>query len=179
MILEWLTAELKSKRFAYPDQIGGRRSVDLVTDPSLENGSDNAARRDLLTEVRGYSSRTLIFTGFPTKVDWFWASLAHEDLGRLFYLNDEGWVRLTNGTRVVVDGATNIAGTKDAEAVTAIADEYASGNPPPRPIIVEHEDRLIVLEGCLRVTAFVVSNQPGPLQVLLGRSPHMGGWYFV
>ena len=64
--------------------------------------------RAALTAYRGYGSRTLLFRGFPDKVDWRRVALSSADIGALLYANYPTWVELSGGSRLVRDGALNV-----------------------------------------------------------------------
>jgi hypothetical protein len=69
MVLAFVQAEIDSARFgpryaAIRSNSGLERSS-IVDEPNLQSDTENRIRRGLLTAVRGYGNRTLLFKGFP------------------------------------------------------------------------------------------------------------------
>jgi hypothetical protein len=71
MILNFLIAELDSKRFGHHisnklknDKI----SQDIIRKANLNNKEENMYRKNLLNSYRGYGQKAFIFDNFPTNV---------------------------------------------------------------------------------------------------------------
>jgi hypothetical protein len=177
MVLEFLKAELDSSRFGalYPQMIGGYATRALATS---QDGSEiaTALRLCVLTMVRGYANRTLLFDGFPTDVTWWRADLLSDDLNNLMHVRDPAFVA---SSRLVRESANSYASSfnkVDATAIEEMAEKYRSGAPLARPIVAADHGRLVVIEGNLRAIAYIVADVDGPYPIILGRSPAMSIW---
>ena len=108
MVALFLRTELPAARFrdklqALLDQAGLPERV--VTDPDIGDDAGNQARLRLLTQHRGYGTRTELFDGFPDDVRWQWMAITPAELARVRYIDYEYWVELSGGTRLAVDAA--------------------------------------------------------------------------
>ena len=108
----------------------------VITAPDLGDDAENQARLRLLTEHRGYGTRTEIFDGFPDDVRWQWMAITSAELAEVRYIQYDYWDELSGGSR------------------------------------------LVVLEGHVRLTAFMLARDqlPPELEVLVGSSPAMTRW---
>jgi hypothetical protein len=60
----------------------------VITDPNLEDATENEARRRLLAGHRGdWRSGTGMFEGFPSGVRWAWMALTPGELRRVRYID--------------------------------------------------------------------------------------------
>lgn len=80
----------------------------VVTAPDLGDDAENQARLRLLTEHRGYGTRTEIFEGFPHDVRWQWMAITAAELAGVRYIDYDYWVELSGGTRLAVNAAARI-----------------------------------------------------------------------
>jgi len=55
----------------------------VVTRPDLDDDAENQARLRLLTQHRGYGTRTELFDGFPDDVRWQWMAITPAELARV------------------------------------------------------------------------------------------------
>jgi hypothetical protein len=93
--------------------------------------------------------------------------------------NQEFWLELTQGTRLIDDGAQNYKGTQIEAAVDGILESIRRGDTMPEIILVEDsENHFVVIEGNRRVTAFAIA-RPNEVKALLGTSPTMDQWHFI
>ena len=155
----------------------------VITDPDLSSDAENQARLWLLTEHRGYGTRTDYFPGFPDDVCWQWVAITPAELAGVRYIEYDYWNELSGGTRLAVDAAMRIrAGVTPFgvpnDTVLAMAQAVAAGARFPPLILVTtglDGDDLVVLEGHVRLTAFMLArDQLSPeLEVLVGSSPAM------
>src|SRR5262245_20594438 len=158
----------------------------VITAPDLGDDIDNQARLRLLTEHRGYGTRTDYFPGFPDDVCWQWIAITPAELARVRYIEYDYWEELSGGTRLAVDAATRIhAGVAPAgvpnDRVLAMAQAVVDGARLPPLILVTTglgDNDLVVLEGHVRLTAFMLVRDrlPPELEVLVGSSPTMARW---
>jgi len=158
---------------------------DVVTAPDLDRDAENKARLRLLTEHRGYSTRTDYFPGFPDDVRWQWMAITPAELATVRYIEYDYWDELSGGTRLAVDAARRIRGGVTPfgvpnDRVLAMAQAVADGARfPPLILVTTGVGRdLVVLEGHVRLTALMLArNQlPPQLEVLIGSSPAMTRW---
>ena len=108
MVLAFLRAEIHSPRFraVVIGALGGDRS--LVYSPRLDDSTQNTRRRRALAAVRGFGVGTYLFRGFPSDVEWRRVALTREEVGGLQYANHPTWVTLSDGSRLVREGAANV-----------------------------------------------------------------------
>jgi hypothetical protein len=188
MVALFLRTELPSDRW----QNGLRALLEraglpdrVVTDPDLGDDAENQARLRLLTEHRGYGTRTEIFEGFPDDVRWQWMTITPAELGGTLYIDYDYWVELSGATRLAVDAASRIrAGVTPFgvpnDGVLRMAQAVADGARLPPLILVTTGlgAGLMVLEGHVRLTALMLARDqlPPELEVLVGSSPTMNRW---
>lgn len=166
------------KRAGLPDRV--------VTAPDLGGDGENQARSRVLTEHRGYGTRTDYFEGFPDDVCWQWMAISPVELCGVRYIEYDYWNELSGGTRLAVDAATRIRASVTPfgvpnNRVLAMAQAVANGAQFPPLILVTAGlggDDLVVLEGHVRLTAFMLARDrlPPELEVLVGSSPTMARW---
>jgi hypothetical protein len=186
MVALFLRSELPSDRFRDPllallDQAG--LPEHLVTAPNLDDPAENLARAQLLTQHRGYGTRTEIFEDVPHDVCWEWMAITPAELATVRYIDYGYWVELSGGTRLAADAAPRIrAGVTpfgvSSDGVLGMAQAFADGARFP-PLILVTTGRpgdLVVLEGHTRLTAYMLrpDRLPPELEVLVGSSPGMG-----
>jgi hypothetical protein len=145
--------------------------------------AENELRRRLLTATRAYESRDGVFGGFPHDVQWEHVVLAREELPGVRYINWHYWVQLSGGSRMPADAARRIR-----EGVTVFgvpndgfweAAEHVRDAWPELLLATAGSDEpVVVLEGHVRVTAYVLAGAAAPAEVaaLLGTSPRMADW---
>ena len=83
MIATFLRAELESGRWSGPiaDALRGHGAdARLFTSAALTSPEENALRRRILDETRGYGRREGLFAGFPDDVRWDRVVLTREEL---------------------------------------------------------------------------------------------------
>jgi hypothetical protein len=185
--LHFCKQEIDSARFgptyaAILSNSGLERGL-IVDQPNLNSVKENRIRRELLTAVRGYGNRTFLFRGFPQDVTWRKIAITDEDVGQLKYAKYETWLQLSEGSRLVIDGAKGVdkiqVGENANENILAVAADLRSGKRYPALIAVEsEEDFLILVEGHTRATAYVLAQVGEPMEILVGSSQQMKLWAF-
>ena len=187
VVLAFVQAEIDSARFGplYATLLSnsGLERGSIVDRPNLQSDRENRIRSELLTAVRGYGNRTLLFKGFPQNVTWRRVAIETEDADKLKYANYETWVQLSGGSRLVVDGAKRVeaiqVGENANENIKAVADDLRAGKRYPALIAVESEGgSLILVEGHTRATAYVQSRIAEPIEVFVGSPPQIKLWAF-
>jgi hypothetical protein len=164
MVAHFLHTELGSERFgAAIRRLLERKQLHpkLLEQPDLSNASENRLRAELLGEWRGYGRDGDVFKDLPDDVQWWRAFLNVADLERVKYLNDAYWIEFSGGSRLVRDAATRIlAGAMPdlAAGYQSLAQALEAGIRFPDLILLYNpkEDELVVLEGHVRVTAYVL-----------------------
>lgn len=111
MVAVFLKTEIASYRFR--DAILATlarhgRDPRIVEQPNLASPAENAYRRHLLGEWRGYQRDGDVFTDFPDGVRWYRALATVQDLAHLRYINDDYWIELSGGSRRVTDAVARI-----------------------------------------------------------------------
>jgi hypothetical protein len=188
VVIAFLRAEIDSSRYEHfvkrgLSQLGVDRS--LIDEPNLADAAQNLGRKRLLAFYRGYPNRFL-FRGFPLDATWRRVGLELRDLETMRYINDAGsdrhWINLTDGTRLVGDGARNFQQRPRDGAthhIGAIASAIRRGQRFPDLIVAQACDGpLILLEGHSRATAYVMEQFAGEVETLVASSPSMPEWTF-
>jgi hypothetical protein len=185
MVAVFLQTEIASMRFesrlvAILQRDGrDRRILDW---PNLDDAEENAYRVLVLGEHRGYRRGADVFTGMPDDVRWFRARLLREEVLQVRYIDYDYWTELSGGTRRVADGAARVRRGIKAFGVGNgaywyLADALRAGATFPEPILVgtDEQSPLVVLEGHVRLTAYLLRPQylPATLPILVGLSPQM------
>ena len=93
VIADFLRAEIDSDRFdqAIPNALradGHDRSI--VDSPDFANNEENAYRRSLLGQVRGWGRGEGMFQGFPSATAWQLVALTQQELAAMHYITGTG-----------------------------------------------------------------------------------------
>jgi hypothetical protein len=193
MIAAFLQAEISSPRysqFILPNLERNRLArADLIDRPDLENEIHNQIRR-LLLQYRGYGTNSYLFTGFPTDVVWRFVDIEPQDHPMFYCANDKSdksWVEVSEGTRSIQHIAARIssmeaANTTERETAARIRsiqkDLSRSKLMPPLIAVEGGNERLVLVEGHSRATAFVDLKWRSNISVVLGRSTKMNEWFY-
>lgn len=188
MIAVFLRGEVDSERFR-PGILAALHSrgaaVGLVVAPNTEDSRENAVRRGILDDTRGYLRREGLFQGFPEDAAWEWVALSRDELAHVRYIAWSYWLELSGGTRRPSDAAVRILTGFEAYGVSnsgflALAAELRGGVAFPAPIVVSSSEQGgdVVLEGHARLTAMALAPDavPAEVEVLRGVSASMGRW---
>ena len=190
MIVIFLKAEINSSRFSkFILNIlrNDGKERDIVTSPNTNSREDNEYRRSILERYRGFSSKTRLFNGFPSNIDWKKVSLSKDELKDVKFIKENYWIALSSGSRLASDAVKNIRkGTevfgKSNEAFFEAAKALERGEKLPPMILVTTGERmpLVALEGNLRLGAYHLKpeNIPSQLEVVVGYSPQFREWVF-
>jgi hypothetical protein len=185
MVACFLLGELSSPRFG-----AGVRSAladagwtdRLVTSPDLFDHAENAARRAVLASTRGYGENCDVFEDFPSGARWEWAVLRPEELAAVRYIEYSYWNELSGGTRLpghaagrIRAGVTvfDVPNDRFEQAARALAGGELF---PPLILAGEGADKLVCLEGHLRLTAYALAGFPADVECLVGTAPDMARW---
>jgi hypothetical protein len=185
MVAVFLKTEIASTRFsrdilAILIRDGCPRSI--IEQPNPTDPRENAYRRRVLGEWRGYGRDADVFTHFPPDVRWYRAAITKAEVAALRYINDDYWTELSGGSRLAVDAATRIRQGIEAFGVGNggfwwMAEALCAGATFPELILIGKDEcsPLVVLEGHVRLTAYCLhpDRTPDPLPVLVGYAPQM------
>ena len=124
-----------------------------------------------------------MFGGFPDDVQWDRVLLAREELADIRYIDWSYWNELSGGTRSPVHAARRIhEGIAPfgvpSDGFLAAAERVGDRWPPLIVCSAGGGEPLVVLEGHLRLTAYVLAGDAAPAEVeaLLGTSSRMADW---
>jgi hypothetical protein len=188
VVLAFLQAEIDSPRFGVCYQNRGLTSAhirSLIEQADLQSPGENQLRKELLTLVRGYETRTALFQGFPQTVSWKKVAIEAGDAPKLLYANYPTWVDLSGGSRLILDGASRVPSAiytaeNAKQHIEAVAKDMAARKRYPALIAVERADGyLVIVEGHTRATAYVITGMTVPIELYVGVSPemHLWTWY--
>jgi hypothetical protein len=185
VIATFLRAELESERFGAPIRAALEHDgvpADVVTRPDLSDAVQNAYRRELLGGARGWGRNEGMFRNFPDDVTWLRAGFTRDEVASILYIDWDWWLTVTGGSRRPADAARKLRRESPSDVAwhEPIAWRLASGPPLPELIVIRAGDgeRLVVLEGHVRLTAFALFPEalPDALDVLLGESAGLVRW---
>lgn len=157
----------------------------VVTAPDLGDDAQNQVRARILTDHRGFGSRTDYFEGFPDDVRWQWMAITPAELAGVRYIDYSYWNELSGGSRLPVDAAPRVrAGAAPfgvpSDWALGLARAVAAGARFPPLILVTTGPRgdMVVLEGHSRLTGFMLARDhlPREMEVLVGSSAAMTRW---
>jgi hypothetical protein len=186
VVAAFLRAELESERFGAPIRAALERdgvAPEVVSRPRTGDERQNAYRRELLGEVRGWGRNEQMFGSFPEDVAWFRVALTPDEVASILYIDWDWWLTVTDGSRRPADAAARIRGGAPEGTVEEhepIATRLRSGPRLPELIVIRAGEgaRLVVLEGHVRLTAFMLFPEalPDELEVFLGESAAFERW---
>jgi hypothetical protein len=189
VVLAFLQAEIESPRFRGSIlRALATSGVDqgvLIDNADLANHEHNAIRARLL-DFRGLVERKALFEGFPTDMKWRHVELRPTEFGNLRYLKYPKYLSLSQGTRSVVVGASNVDvieveenGDSFNAHIRGAAAEMEKGRRHPPLIGVETGAGDVVLaEGNTRATAHIYAGIDENIKLIVGTSPSASGWVF-
>jgi hypothetical protein len=185
MVAIFLRTEITSSRFGKNIlRILERNDVDrkIIDKPNIKDANENKRRAALLGEFRGYKRNEEIFLNFPDDARWYRVLLNREDLLKVKYMNYSYWNDISGGSRLVADAAKRIFSgeIENDEGFRAAAEAVRNGKLFEEIILVSENERsdLILLEGHLRATAYLMSLEYLPPQVsaIVGYSEKVAVW---
>jgi hypothetical protein len=188
VISVFLKAEIESSRFR--DKLlsileNHHVSLSSINQPDILNVHENEDRRKIIGEYRGFGFKKDLFEDFPSEVSWFRVNLTPEELSKVQYINWDYWLEVTNDTRlplVLVKKIRNntLPDNEEVRRFKAVAKEIESGKKFQEMIMVakDEKSRLVVLEGHLRLTAYILSKKPlqASIEVIIGFSDQITKW---
>jgi hypothetical protein len=191
MVAAFLKAEIGSERFG-PGILAlierNRCDRQIIDSPNVDDAKQNACRRRLLGDFRGYQQDRELFEYFPADVSWHRYALAADELAAVRYVDYSYWNELSGGSRRPADAVANIrAGVvvfgQPNRRFLAAARALQGGARFPELILVGTAPgaELVVLEGHVRLTAYMLAPDhiPADLTAIIGFSPALQRWMAI
>jgi hypothetical protein len=187
MILEFLKAELDSSRFRkdIDEQLNKlNQDISIVTDANLEDSKENKIRKELFKLYRDYENPDGLFEGFPNDVEWFEEEISKEDLlNNIYYIDYSYWNEISNGTRLAKNAVENINNdikifNVPNDGFRSASEDFRKGKSFTKLILVSDGNKLVVLEGHLRITVYAMNPTllTDSIPVIIGYSEKMKNW---
>ncbi len=187
MVAIFLQTEINSFRFrASIFGILERDSVDrqVIDRPNLNDKGENVYRSALLGEFRGYKRNKEVFVDFPDDIQWERVFLNRQDLEQVKYIDWDYWLEISDNTRLASEAAKKIRrgmiDEEEARGYCSVSNALREGVKLPELILVSKskEDNLVLLEGHLRLTGYLLMPEylPPELSAIVGRSERMDEW---
>jgi len=190
MVSEFLKMEIASTRYGLKIESILREinvSKRVITDGNIADENENRIRAEILGIFRGYKKDAEIFENFPSPVEWVWAVFDKEDLSKIIYIEYSYWNEISNFTGSPLEAAKTILSGKTIydvpnDGFIQAARKLRDGHkfPPLIFLTEQNENRFIILEGHLRMTAFCLEPELfRNVPVLLGycSSEGLNKWY--
>ena len=155
----------------------------VIDYPDLSNDRENTFRATLLSGYRGYNKDELLFKGFPKNIRWSWAALDNKDLEKVKYGNFASWIDDSNGTRLARVAAERIrsGATRSSNAFVVLKACQSSSALEEAPVILvaqKSKDTLVIFEGHVRITSYLVMPITREVRCLVGFSEMMSNWQY-
>jgi len=187
MVLAFLQAEIDSPRFSsWPRHWLLTHRINRTT--LIDNGllcdpEQNRLRIEILKGYRGYQDDRMLFTGFPSNVQWRRVEITRAELADFRYANEPSLIEVSGESRIIGVGAERFklgkAPADFSERVRGVAECVKNKARFPDLIAVAAENEPPVLvEGHTRATAYVYTKPSHPIIVLIGTSPTIKQWHY-
>lgn len=188
MISEFLKAEYLSERFS--EQIKTEMSILLIDErmvlsADIESVDENARRKKLLSEFRGYGLNQEMFERFPAVTAWNLCSFSSDDLERIRYIDYSYWNELSAGTHLPMAAAETIRKGitiygQDNDGFLRAAEYIRSGGTFPKMFFLTSDfENFVIVEGHLRMTAYALAPEYfSRIEVIVGKcdGDELGNW---
>lgn len=179
MLIEFLRAEYSSERFSALiktelNKLGYDEKIILSAD--INNSVENAQRKKLMGEFRGYAINQELFENFPPVTDWSIYSFNTEDLEKIRYIDYDYWNELSDGTHSPLTAAKTIHNGKtvfgESNDDFLKAAEFIKGGGAFHKMFFLTSDfeRFVIVEGHLRMTAYALApDYFNGIEVIVGK----------
>lgn len=166
MIHAFLSTELVSDRFSEQLKLAMKTlSIDeqLLLSADLENEDENALRKELLGEFRGYGRNKELFENFPSQIEWSMCSFSEEDLAKIRYIDYSYWNELSAGTRSPLAAAKQVRKGviiygQSTDGFLQAAKYIENGGRFQNMIFLTADyNSFVIVEGHLRMTAYALT----------------------
>ena len=191
MVSAFLKAEIDSPRFGkciiQKLTLTNYTRRKIIDNPNLKKSDHNDLRVELLSQCRGYGRDQLLFRGFPKDTNWKKVRIGPTEIELLKYAKFDDWVKLSNGSRLVLDGAKNVDKIDvmgndgvliNTRIKTVVADLRGGKRYPELIAVKNHEEFLVLLEGHMRATAYALFGIKEDIEIIVGSSTSMHEWAF-
>ncbi len=188
MICEFLKAEYFSERFAEQlKKVMREFSVDehIIMSADLHSSDENAQRKNILGEFRGYGLNREMFERFPTDIEWNLCDFSSDDFIKIRYINYSYWNELSAGTHSPLTAAERIRigisiYEKNNDGFIRTAEYIKNGGVFSKMIFLTSDfESFVIVEGHLRMTAYaLVPEYFNQIEVIVGRckSDELKNW---
>lgn len=176
VILDFLKGELKSNRFSENlenvlKELGLTENIILSAD--LNNKEENIKRLEIMHKFRGYPDEDM-FNNFPKITRWEYCEFNNDDLDNCFFIDYDYWNELSSNTSLPKEAAKNII--KGLEVYDISNEQYIfaskhlkDGNEfPPVILITCNEEKYLIIEGHLRMTAYALYSNFSQAKMFVG-----------
>lgn len=188
MISEFLKAEYLSARFS--EQIKTEMSkllIDkrMILSADIKSADENARRKKLLGEFRGYGLNQEMFERFPEVAEWRICSFATDDLGKIRYIHYSYWNELSAGTHSPLAAAETIQKGisiygQDNSGFVKAAEYIKGGGVFPKMFFLTSDfESFVIVEGHLRMTAYALAPECfNQIEAIVGKcnSDELANW---
>ena len=165
------------------DQLGVEKKI--IDNPNFKDQNENELRIKLRQSFGGSNDEGHFFDNFPKNILWKRTLLAKNDLMTVKYINYDYWNELSNGTRLVLEGASSIRkgveifGQSNQKFWDAL-DSLKKGVKFPEPILITKNisSDIVVVEGHLRLTVYLLDSlyTPKETEAIIGFSESFKNW---
>lgn len=165
MISEFLKAEFTSERFSEQVKCALEKldlKESIVFSADLKNETENADRKKLLGEFRGYGEERELFENFPTDFEWSLCSFSSADLKKIRYIDYDYWNDLSAGTHMPLSAAETIRngvliyGLSNDNFLHAAEYIKSGGIFPKLFFLTSDYENFVIVEGHLRMTSYAL-----------------------
>ncbi len=188
MICEFLKAEYSSVRFSEQlKKVICEHMVDknIIESADLQNKDENAQRKKILEEFRGYGLNRGMFERFPIGIEWNLCDFKSHDLRKIRYINYSYWNELSAGTHSPLTAADAIRSGriiygKNNNAFIQTAEYIKKGGTFSKMIFLTSDfQNFVIVEGHLRMTAYALTPECfDKIEVIVGKcnSEELKNW---
>lgn len=191
VVAAWLAAEIDSSRFSPQlNAILARdgQDVRVLREPDIGSLPENAYRRKVLGECRGFGRPSGAGEGWLAgrnvdDLDWWRVRIRQADLLQIQFTDGGFWKEESDGTRlpaVHVQRLLDDVDRPEDDLPNLVHDAVQAGHSLAPMILIDAGpgSRVVVLEGHVRLVAYVMAGRAAPLMVdaFLGRSPTVVCW---
>ena len=165
MISEFLKAEFASERFSEQLAESMERlglAEKLITKADLNVETENALRKKLLGNFRGYGEKRELFERFPKVSEWNLCKFSENDLEHIRYIDYSYWNELSKGTGKPLSAAETIRNGIEIfgvsnEGFLQAAEYIKSGGSFPKLFFLTADYKeFVIVEGHQRMTGYAL-----------------------
>ncbi len=162
VILEFLKGEINSTRFSENlNNVLKELNIDksIIVSGDINNKKENLIRLEIMHKFRGYPNEDM-FNNFPKINEWDFYEFDSSDLEHCYFIDYDYWNELSSNSSLPRNAAHNIL--KGLEVYDVSNEQYTNakrylengGSFPPVVLITCNEEKYLIIEGHLRMTAY-------------------------